>query len=59
MSYIVEKDANLEKAKAIILNSKMRRPDCGTESLLINESLYEQTLEILKPLINAGCEIRE
>ena len=56
----VEKDANLEKAKAIILNSKMRRPGiCGAvESLLINESLYEQTLEILKPLINAGCEIR-
>ena len=56
----VEKDANLEKAKAIILNSKMRRPGiCGAvESLLINESLYKQTLEILKPLINAGCEIR-
>ena len=38
----------------------MRRPGiCGAvESLLINESLYKQTLEILKPLINAGCEIR-
>ena len=56
----VENDADLEKAKDIILNSKMRRPGiCGAvESLLINESLYEQTLEILEPLINAGCEIR-
>ena len=38
----------------------MRRPGiCGAaESLLINESLYDHTLEILKPLINEGCEIR-
>ena len=56
----VEKNANLDMAKKVIHNSKMRRPGiCGAvESLLIDESLKDNVLEILKPLIESGCEIR-
>ena len=56
----VEKSADLTKAKAIIFNSKMRRPGiCGAvETLLIDESLSAQVPELLKPLVDAECEIR-
>tara|TARA_B100000427_G_C15506912_1_gene594412 strand:- start:979 stop:2226 length:1248 start_codon:yes stop_codon:yes gene_type:complete len=56
----VEKNANINKAKNIIFNSKMRRPSiCGAaETLLIDESLYKYCNELLEPLIKAGCEIR-
>ena len=56
----LDKTALVDKSVDVCLNAKMRRPGiCGAvESLLINESLYDQALEILKPLVNAGCEIR-
>lgn len=56
----VEKKADLKKAKEIIFNSKMRRPGiCGAvESLLIDSSLSEKIEYLLKPLIDANCEIR-
>ena len=56
----IDKDANLNNAKKVIFNSKMRRPEiCGAaETLLIDKSLNNQTLELLKPLIDANCEIR-
>ena len=56
----IDKDANLNNAKKVIFNSKMRRPEiCGAaETLLIDKSLKNQTLELLKPLIDANCEIR-
>ena len=56
----VEKNANLIKAKEVIFNSKMRRPDiCGAvETLLIDESLADHVPELLQPLVNAKCEIR-
>ncbi len=56
----VEKKADLKKAKEIIFNSKMRRPGiCGAvESLLIDSSLSEHIEYLLKPLIEANCEIR-
>ena len=56
----VEKKADLKKAKEIIFNSKMRRPGiCGAvESLLIDSSLSEHAEYLLKPLIEAKCEIR-
>ena len=56
----VDKNANLKKAKEIIYNSKMRRPGiCGAvETLLIDKSLIDQVPYLLKPLIDAKCEIR-
>ena len=56
----IEKNANIEKAKAIIFNSKMRRPGvCGaTETLLIDKSLSNEVYNLIKDLVDAGCEIR-
>ena len=56
----VDCDANLDLAKKIILNSKMRRTGiCGAaETLLIDKKLENKTLEILKDLKSANCEIR-
>jgi glutamate-5-semialdehyde dehydrogenase len=56
----VEKDADLKKAKDLIFNSKMRRPGiCGAaETLLIDQSLSKNVIELLQPLVDAGCEIR-
>ncbi len=56
----VDKEADLEKAIKVIVNSKMRRPEiCGaTETLLIDESIKQKAMEILSPLKDLGCEIR-
>ena len=56
----VEKNADLKKAKEIIFNSKMRQPGiCGAcETLLIDQTLSNQVLEIIQDLIDAKCEIR-
>jgi len=56
----VEKNADLNKAKELIFNSKMRKPGiCGAaETLLIDKSLYANAPELLQPLVNANCEIR-
>lgn len=56
----VEKSADLNKAKEIIFNSKMRRPSiCGaTETLLIDKSLANYVLELIQKLIDSKCEIR-
>jgi glutamate-5-semialdehyde dehydrogenase len=56
----VEKNANLKKAKEIIFNSKLRRPGiCGAvETLLIDKSLLNVAYELLKPIVDGGCEIR-
>jgi len=56
----VEKNADLNKAKDLIFNSKMRRPAiCGAaETLLIDESLSDHILDLLQPLMDANCEIR-
>ena len=56
----VDGDANLNKAKKVVFNSKMRRPGiCGAaETLLIDQRLSNQIMEILKELKEAKCEIR-
>ena len=57
----VDKSANLEMAKRIILNAKMRRTSiCGAvETLLIEEkALNTHAIEIINSLINSGCEVR-
>ena len=57
----LDKSSNLNMAKKIILNSKMRRTSiCGAlETLLINEkALNSHGKSIIKSLINSGCEVR-
>lgn len=57
----VHKAADLEMAKKIVLNAKMRRTGiCGaTETLLIDEAIVASHLmPILDELITAGCEVR-
>ena len=57
----VEKSAKLQMAKKIIINAKMRRTSiCGAvETLLIEEkALKSHGVEIIKSLINSGCEVR-
>tara|TARA_Y100001970_G_scaffold272645_1_gene369648 strand:+ start:5152 stop:6405 length:1254 start_codon:yes stop_codon:yes gene_type:complete len=56
----VDKEANLKIAKDVIFNSKLRRPEiCGAvETLLIDNAIKEHTIELIKPLHDAGCKIK-
>jgi glutamate-5-semialdehyde dehydrogenase len=57
----VDAAAELEMAKAIVLNAKMRRPGvCGAaETLLVDRAAAPQLLKpLIATLIEAGCEIR-
>ncbi len=56
----VDKDANLEMAKKIVLNSKMRRTSiCGAaETLLVDKKcLKSHAMPIIEELIFSGCEV--
>jgi len=57
----VDRDANLEMARKIVLNAKMRRVSvCGAaETLLVDSAIADRALKpILAALIDAGCEVR-
>ncbi|MGH6873515.1 MAG: glutamate-5-semialdehyde dehydrogenase [Aestuariivirgaceae bacterium] len=56
----VHADADLAKAAAICLNSKMRRTSvCGAaETILIDRPALPQSRQIIRTLIEAGCEVR-
>ena len=57
----IDKDANLNMARKIVLNAKMRRTSiCGAvETLLINEkALKSHAPEIIGALVKSGCEVR-
>src|SRR5467141_1822197 len=57
----VDHAANLEMAKSIVLNAKMRRPGvCGAaETLLVDRKGASTNLKpLVTMLINAGCEVR-
>jgi glutamate-5-semialdehyde dehydrogenase len=57
----LHKSADPEKAKAIVVNAKMRRTGiCGaTESLLVDEAVVADILPpIVSALTEAGCELR-
>ena len=57
----IDSSANLNMAKKIIVNAKMRRTGiCGAvETLLIEEkALKSHAKEIINTLINSGCEVR-
>jgi glutamate-5-semialdehyde dehydrogenase len=57
----VDRAANLEMAKSIVLNAKMRRPGvCGAaETLLVDRAGASVSLKpLVTMLIDAGCEVR-
>jgi len=57
----VDHDADLEMAREIVLNAKMRRVSvCGAaETLLVDRAIADKALKpILAALIDAGCEVR-
>jgi glutamate-5-semialdehyde dehydrogenase len=56
----VDKAANLAMAKAIVLNSKMRRTGvCGSaETILIDSAAMQNAIPLIRTLIDAGCEVR-
>jgi len=57
----VDKSADLEMAKKIVLNAKMRRTGiCGSaETLLVDRAVAATHLEpLVKILLDAGCEVR-
>jgi len=57
----VDKAADLEMAKRVVLNAKMRRTGvCGSaETVLIDRAAAEKNLKpIIATLIDAGCEVR-
>jgi len=57
----IHKDANLEMAREIVLNAKLRRTGiCGaTETLLVDRACAETHLSpLIGALLDAGCEVR-
>jgi glutamate-5-semialdehyde dehydrogenase len=57
----VDRGANLEMAKSIVLNAKMRRTGiCGSaETLLVDRACAATHLPaLIKALLDAGCEVR-
>jgi glutamate-5-semialdehyde dehydrogenase len=57
----VDKAADLEMARQIVLNSKLRRTGiCGAaETLLVDEAGTDQLLQpLVMALLDAGCEVR-
>src|SRR4249919_4114467 len=57
----VDKAADMVKARAVILNAKMRRTGvCGAaETLLVDEALAATHLApLVRDLVEAGCEVR-
>ena len=56
----VDKSANLDMAREIVLNAKMRRTGvCGSaETILIDHAAKANLAPIIRTLIDAGCEVR-
>jgi glutamate-5-semialdehyde dehydrogenase len=57
----VDRDANLDMAKSIVMNAKMRRPGvCGAaETLLVDRASAASSLKpLVEMLIDGGCEVR-
>jgi glutamate-5-semialdehyde dehydrogenase len=55
----VDKDADPEIARSVVLNSKMRRTGvCGAAETVLIDRSGGQAGEIVRMLIDAGCEVR-
>ena len=56
----VDKSANLDMAKKIIINAKLRRTGiCGAvETILVDQAIADKIVTVIIALQQAGCEIR-
>ncbi|RED11202.1 glutamate-5-semialdehyde dehydrogenase [Pontivivens insulae] len=56
----VDASADLEKARAVVLNAKTRRTGiCGSaETLLVDRAFLERSAPIIEDLLSAGVEVR-
>ena len=55
----VDQDADLAMAKAVVLNAKMRRTGvCGSAETILVDRSFPHLAEIVRVLIDAGCEVR-
>ena len=56
----VDKSANLDMAKKIIINAKLRRTGiCGAvETILVDKAIADKIIAVIIALQQAGCEIR-
>jgi glutamate-5-semialdehyde dehydrogenase len=55
----VDRDADLEMAKAVVVNAKMRRTGvCGSAETILVDRAFPHLAQIIRVLINAGCEVR-
>jgi glutamate-5-semialdehyde dehydrogenase len=55
----VDHAADPAKAKAIVLNAKMRRTGvCGSMETLLIDATYPDPHGLIEPLLAAGCELR-
>ncbi len=56
----VDKSANLDMAKKIIINAKLRRTGiCGAvETILVDKAIADKIVPVIIALQQAGCEIR-
>ena len=57
----VDRDADVEMAKKVVVNAKMRRTGvCGSaETILIDKAIAAEALQpIIRVLMDAGCEVR-
>ena len=56
----IDKSANLDMAKKIIINAKLRRTGiCGAvETILVDKAIADKIIPVIIALQQAGCEIR-
>lgn len=56
----IDRDADIEMAKAIAVNAKMRRTGvCGAaETLLVDRAAIDKAPAVLRALLDAGCTVR-
>ena len=56
----IDKSANLDMAKKIIINAKLRRTGiCGAvETILVDQAIADKIVPVIIALQQAGCEIR-
>jgi glutamate-5-semialdehyde dehydrogenase len=55
----VDRDANLEMAREVVLNAKLRRTGvCGAAETVLFDRAGNAAASVLKSLLDAGCEVR-
>ena len=55
----VDRDADVEMAKSVVLNAKMRRTGvCGSAETILVDRAFPHLADIIRVLINGGCEVR-